>query len=104
MEEYIKSPVPETLALLYDAVNAMDLSLMPKLSILERHLLLASENRDLFVEKFEKMIQMRMAEDRGEVLDNGSGDESRSLTKVTSISRAGTKALSLIHISEPTRR
>ncbi|GJN69083.1 hypothetical protein PLIIFM63780_000729 [Purpureocillium lilacinum] len=92
LEEYFKSPVPETLALLYDAVNAMDLSLMPKLSILERHLLLASENRDLFVEKFEKMIQMRMAEDRGEVLDNGSGDESRSLTKVTSISRAGTKA------------
>jgi hypothetical protein len=63
LEEYFRSPVPETLAMLYTAVNAMDLSLMPKLSLLERHLLLASDNKDLFVEKFVQMIQMRMAED-----------------------------------------
>ena len=88
LEEYFKSPVPETLAMLYDAVNAMDLSLMPRLSLLERHLLLASDNRDLFVGKFEQMIQMRMAE--------GSADspatESKSPTKTSGISRAGTKA------------
>ncbi|PNY20901.1 Spindle pole body interacting protein [Tolypocladium capitatum] len=92
LEEYFKSPVPETLAMLYDAVNAMDLSLMPRLSILERHLLLASDNRDLFVEKFEQMIQARMAEDRGEVVLDGHGDGCRSPTKMTGISRAGTKA------------
>lgn len=39
---------------------------MPRLSLLERYLLQASDNKDLFVEKFEQMIQMRMAEDRGE--------------------------------------
>lgn len=66
LEEYFKTPHPSTLASLYQAVNDMDLSLMPRLSLLERHLLQASENKDLFVEKFEQMIQMRMAEDRGE--------------------------------------
>lgn len=85
LEEYFKSPVPETLSMLYDAVNAMDLSLMPKLSLLERHLLLGSENRDLFVEKFERMIQIRMSEDRGEKT-NGNGDHH------TEVSRKGTKA------------
>ncbi|KAL8827989.1 MAG: hypothetical protein Q9191_002858 [Dirinaria sp. TL-2023a] len=63
LEEYFKSPFPETLAALYDAVNSMDLSLMPRLSSLERHILSASDTKDLFVEKFEQMIQQRMAED-----------------------------------------
>lgn len=90
LEEYFKSPVPETLAMLYDAVNAMDLSLMPKLSILERNLLLASDNRDLFVEKFEQMIQMRLASKRSDVVADAHGEASP--TKVAGISRAGTKA------------
>ena len=66
LEEYFKNPHPSTLVTLYDAVNNMDLSLMPRLSLLERHLLQSSSNPDLFVEKFEQMIQLRMAEDRGE--------------------------------------
>lgn len=41
----------------------MDLSLMPRLSILERHILQASDTKDLFVEKFEQMILQRMAEE-----------------------------------------
>ncbi|EOO04084.1 putative spindle pole body interacting protein [Phaeoacremonium minimum UCRPA7] len=92
LEEYFKSPVPETLALLYDAVNNMDLSLMPKLSLLERHLLQASENKDLFVEKFEQMIQMRIAEDRGENVTDQPFDASRDPPKPLGIARAGTKA------------
>ncbi|EFQ28509.1 spindle pole body interacting protein [Colletotrichum graminicola M1.001] len=92
LDEYFKAPVPETLALLYDAVNSMDLSLMPKLSLLERHLLLASDNKDLFVEKFEQMIQMRIAEDRGEHLADLSFDSSRDSQKLPGVSRAGTKA------------
>lgn len=36
---------------------------MPRLSMLERHILLASDTKDLFVEKFDQMIQQRMAED-----------------------------------------
>lgn len=89
LEEYFKSPVPETLAMLYDAVNAMDLSLMPKLTFLERQLLQSSENKDLFVQKFEKMVQMRIeenqsAEGRDKFLD---GNHERP-----QIHRAGTKA------------
>ncbi|MCJ1292399.1 hypothetical protein MMC34_003949 [Xylographa carneopallida] len=63
LEEYFKSPYPDTLASLFDAVNAMDLSLMPRLSTLERHILQASDTKDLFVEKFEQMIQQRMAQE-----------------------------------------
>ncbi|KAI1406692.1 spindle pole body interacting protein [Hypoxylon fuscum] len=91
LEEYYKSPVPETLSLLFDAVNSMDLSLMPKLSLLERYLLQSSNNQDLFVEKFERMVQRRIAEDKtgpvGEPFD-----ASRSPPKLQGISRAGTKA------------
>jgi hypothetical protein len=92
LEEYFKSPVPETLSMLYDAVNAMDLSLMPRLSLLERHLLLASDNKDLFVDKFERMIEMRIAEDqRDNKADTGS-DPVQSPARPTGISRTGTKA------------
>jgi hypothetical protein len=78
--------------MLYEAVNEMDLSLMPKLSLLERHLLQASDNKDLFVEKFEKMIQMRIAEDRGDNVSDQPFDASRSPPKPVGIFRAGTKA------------
>ncbi|KAI9747785.1 MAG: hypothetical protein M1835_001970 [Candelina submexicana] len=63
LEEYFKSPHPDTLALLYDAVNSMDLSLMPRLSILERYILQSSDAKDLFIEKFEYLIQERMAKE-----------------------------------------
>lgn len=63
LEEYFRAPVPETLSQLYHAVNSMDLSLMPRLSHLERSILQASDTKDLFIEKFEQMIQQRMAED-----------------------------------------
>ncbi|KAK3313825.1 docking domain of Afi1 for Arf3 in vesicle trafficking-domain-containing protein [Apodospora peruviana] len=92
LEEYFKSPVPETLAMLFDAVNQMDLSLMPKLSLLERHLLQQSENKDLFVEKFEQMIQMRIAEDRGEGVADQPFDASQDPPKRPGITRSGTKA------------
>jgi stabilization of polarity axis protein len=93
LEEYFKSPVPETLSMLYDAVNQMDLSLMPRLSLLERHLLQASDNKDLFVEKFEQMIQMRIEEDRGVGISDQPFDASREPPKPPpGIARAGTKA------------
>ncbi|KAK8055982.1 MesA [Apiospora rasikravindrae] len=90
LEEYFKSPVPETLAMLYDAVNGMDLSLMPKLSLLERHLLLASDNKDLFVEKFAQMIEMRMVEDQKEL--SQPIESSKNTPKAQEISRTGTRA------------
>jgi hypothetical protein len=63
LEEYFRAPVPETLASLYESLNSMDLSLMPKLSSLESYVLQSSDAKDMFLEKFEAMIQIRMAED-----------------------------------------
>ncbi|KAI1812686.1 spindle pole body interacting protein [Poronia punctata] len=91
LEEYFKSPVPETLSMLYDAVNDMDLSLMPRLSLLEKYLLQSSDNKDLFVEKFERMAQKRIAEDLTSQVGEPF-DASKSPPKPQSISRAGTKA------------
>lgn len=59
LEEYFRAPVPETLASLYHALNAMDLSLLPKLSSLENFVLGASDAKDMFIEKFEAMIKQR---------------------------------------------
>ncbi|KAI1187443.1 spindle pole body interacting protein [Nemania serpens] len=91
LEEYFKSPVPETLSMLYDAVNDMDLSLMPKLSLLEKSLLQSSDNKDLFVEKFERMILKRIDEDRADQAGE-PWDAGKNPPKPQSISRAGTKA------------
>ncbi|KAL4780197.1 protein mesa [Aspergillus varians] len=68
LEDYFKSPHPETLETLYNAVNAMDLSPMPKLNMLERQILQASNSKDMFIEKFEQMVHQRAIED-GEVND-----------------------------------
>ncbi|KAL2155878.1 hypothetical protein VTH82DRAFT_620 [Thermothelomyces myriococcoides] len=91
LDEYFKSPVPETLAMLYNAVNEMDLSLMPKLNWLEKHLLQSSENKDLFVEKFEQMIEDRIAgrsgADVGQPLDASNAPPPRP-----TIFRSGSKA------------
>ncbi|KAJ5758276.1 uncharacterized protein N7511_006970 [Penicillium nucicola] len=63
LEDYFKSPFPETLASLYDAVNNMDLSLMPKMSLLERNILQSSNTKEMFLEKFEQMIRQREEEE-----------------------------------------
>ncbi|TVY86738.1 Protein mesA, partial [Lachnellula willkommii] len=96
LEEYFKSPHPATLALLYEAVNTMDLSLMPRLSLLERYLLQASDNKDLFVEKFEQMIQIRMAEDRGEAPED-IATMAESPERRPDLTRIGTKQHVVAH-------
>ncbi|KAL2374938.1 protein mesA [Blastomyces gilchristii SLH14081] len=64
LEDYFKSPFPETLAALYNSLNAMDLSLLPRFTYLERHILQASDSKDMFIEKFEQMIKQRLADER----------------------------------------
>ncbi|KFY00297.1 hypothetical protein O988_03384 [Pseudogymnoascus sp. VKM F-3808] len=91
LEEYFKAPHPTTLSVLYDAVNTMDLSLMPRLALLEKYLLQTSENKDLFLEKFEQMIQIRMAEDRGEKTKNAAIGHT-SPEKKSDLTRNGTRA------------
>lgn len=44
----------------------MDLSLLPRLSPYEKHILQSSDVKDLFIEKFEAMVQQRMANSKGE--------------------------------------
>ncbi|OJD35357.1 protein mesa [Diplodia corticola] len=63
IEEYFRNPEPETLASLYDSLNSMDLSLLPRLSFLERNILQASSAPDMFIEKFEQMVAQRQLED-----------------------------------------
>lgn len=76
LEDYFKAPSRQILENLYNALNAMDLSLMPRLSILERSLLQANDVRDLFVEKFEIMIQQRL-EDEAAVMGSPPASPSR---------------------------
>jgi hypothetical protein len=66
LEDYFKAPYPETLASLYNAVNAMDLSLLPRFNLLERSILQASDSKDMFIEKFERMIEQRVADEESE--------------------------------------
>ncbi|KAI9694922.1 MAG: hypothetical protein M1822_000539 [Bathelium mastoideum] len=83
LETYFQTPTQETLASLFDAVNSMDLSLMPKLSYFERSILQSSDAKDMFVEKFEQMVQRRRAEDvvRQQLSPLGSdGKPSKRLT------------------------
>lgn len=62
---------------------------MPRLSLLERFLLQSTDNKDLFIEKFEQLIQIRMTEDNGET---DSKEGSRSPEKKQDLTRIGTKA------------
>ncbi|KAJ4358476.1 uncharacterized protein N0V89_003060 [Didymosphaeria variabile] len=63
LEEYFRAPVMETLASLYNALNAMDLSLLPKLSQFENFVLQATDAKDMFIEKFEQIIRQRRSEE-----------------------------------------
>jgi hypothetical protein len=81
LEEYFRAPVLETLASLYNALNSMDLSLLPKLSPLETFVLQASDAKDMFIEKFNQIIKQRKSQDI----------ERNSLPSTVSASSAETK-------------
>jgi Stabilization of polarity axis len=55
----------------------MDLSLMPKLSYFERQILQSSDNKELFIEKFQQMIDQRTAEEMEEKIatQKAQGDQ-----------------------------
>ncbi|RPA86583.1 spindle pole body interacting protein [Ascobolus immersus RN42] len=73
LEEYFKSPTLETLAEVYESVNSMDLSAMPELSTFERHILSMSDNKEMFVEKFEEAIQRIQGSQAEEDRKSGPG-------------------------------
>ncbi|KAF5851021.1 hypothetical protein GGP41_010702 [Bipolaris sorokiniana] len=86
LEEYFRAPVLETLASLYNALNSMDLSLLPKLSHLESFVLGASDAKDMFVEKFELMVRHRKKQDAAKEADETTSDP-QSKRKVYTIPR-----------------
>ncbi|KAI9695158.1 MAG: hypothetical protein M1820_008864 [Bogoriella megaspora] len=72
LETYFQAPTQDTLASLYNAVNSMDLSLMPRLTYFERSILQSSDVRDMFMEKYEAMIQRRVAADAARQQQNST--------------------------------
>lgn len=54
LDGYFKSPSITHLQSLYDSINSIDMTMMPKLSPSERLVLASSENTFLFAEKFEE--------------------------------------------------
>lgn len=74
----MRSPTIETLAVLYDSLNGMDLSLLPKFSLLERTILQASTAKDLFIEKFERMIEQGKEDESMKAQDEPSHPASTS--------------------------
>ncbi|KAI8985337.1 docking domain of Afi1 for Arf3 in vesicle trafficking-domain-containing protein [Pilobolus umbonatus] len=69
MEKYFENPCLEILESLYEAVNSMDLSRMPKFTWHERQILRASDNKSMFEEMFvdqpENMEDINILEDTG---------------------------------------
>lgn len=60
LHNYFENPSQQILENLYNSLNAMDLSLMPRLSRLERQVLQANDVKELFLDKFETMIEQRL--------------------------------------------
>ncbi|PWN44410.1 spindle pole body interacting protein [Ceraceosorus guamensis] len=56
LDDFFAKPREEPLSKLYEAINSLDLSAMPKLSRDEKLILRASDSRDLFAERFEPVI------------------------------------------------
>ncbi|KAF8524403.1 spindle pole body interacting protein [Hysterangium stoloniferum] len=52
LREYFNDPSDDCITRLYDAVNAMDISLAPTLSRFEKLIMRSSERKDVFAEKF----------------------------------------------------
>ncbi|KAI7889577.1 docking domain of Afi1 for Arf3 in vesicle trafficking-domain-containing protein [Mucor mucedo] len=76
MEKYFENPCMEILESLYEAVNSMDLSRMPKFTWHERQILRASDNKTMFEEMF--------IDDSG---DNPSIEEDINIMEDTEFSR-----------------
>ena len=57
----------------------MDLSLLPKLSLLERQILQATNTKDMFIEKFEQMAHQRLEEEGESVPDDASPPSPKKL-------------------------
>ncbi|KAJ1675641.1 hypothetical protein EV182_000875 [Spiromyces aspiralis] len=81
LENYYRSPTVDTLKQLYDSVNSMDLSGMPKLSRSERIILRFSDDQAMFEEKFvehenERQNSEPLQPQKLPTVDNANGSNS----------------------------
>jgi hypothetical protein len=70
MEKYFENPCMEILESLYQAVNSMDLSRMPRLTWHERQILRASDNKTMFEEMFMDEHKMENEEEVNIMLES----------------------------------
>ncbi|KAI5300567.1 hypothetical protein KEM56_002354 [Ascosphaera pollenicola] len=73
LDKYFKYPTTETIDEIYDALNSMDLSLMPRLSMLETQILQICDVKDMFIEKFKRMVRQQV-EDEKAAIEREGGD------------------------------
>ena len=57
LDDYFNDPSQDCLARLFDAVNAMDISLAPTLTRDEKLIMRVSERKDVFAEKFAASLE-----------------------------------------------
>ncbi|KAG9299886.1 hypothetical protein G9A89_005415 [Geosiphon pyriformis] len=81
LENYFRNPSIDCLASLYEAVNTMDVSFMPRFSPQEKVILRASESKDLFEEKFEEFEKNKQ--------ENQNNRSNQPTTSVAEISSKG---------------
>ncbi|KAF3937249.1 hypothetical protein ABW19_dt0210386 [Dactylella cylindrospora] len=72
LEEYFKKPTLDTLADLFASVNSMDMSGIPQLSIFERQILATSDNKEMFLEKYEELMQSSPTNETATVSSDGA--------------------------------
>jgi len=101
LEEYFISPTEHTLAHLFTSLNEMDLTLLPTLTYLERTILIASDSKDMFREKFAAPISPLPPMSAG-----GRGEEEQSSPQSThsrEMSRDSLKRLTFINLTSGNR-
>ncbi|KAF8586594.1 spindle pole body interacting protein [Ramaria rubella] len=93
LQEYFNDPSDDCITRLYDAVNAMDITLAPTLSRYEKLIMRASERKDVFAEKFvSRSTEGGSAED--DTTSNGAAPHStHSQPTIAPVQRVRTDSL-----------
>ncbi|KAI5288063.1 hypothetical protein KEM54_005503, partial [Ascosphaera aggregata] len=73
--KYFEHPTIGTIDEVYRALNSMDLSLMPRLSLLETQILQICDVKDMFIEKFKQMVWQKVEDDKAAIIRDGGDPE-----------------------------
>lgn len=90
LDDYFNDPSQECLARLFDAVNAMDISLAPTLTRDEKLIMRVSERKDVFAEKFAASLEAkRPSTDSGHGHGQGHGHSHSLASTANTLTGAG---------------